>query len=73
MVIISYVKPFIVVRSDELLTGTLAILNPRQQVLWTSDFNNKDYISVKTQLEWDRRIKVILKTGAREIKKEMTI
>ncbi len=73
MILISYVKPYVVVRSDELISGQLSIVNNEKTTLWDSEFFNKDYLSVKVKKEWDRKIKIILKTKGKQIKKDFTV
>jgi len=73
MVLISYVKPYNVIRSDKLISGCITIIGKEQDVLWENEFRNKDFISVKTKEHWHNNVKVVVLAGQHELKKELSI
>lgn len=74
MILISYIKPFIVIRSDEMISGKLTILGKDKEVLWNDVFKDKEFLSVKINEKWNKEIKVVLTTNNnKELKKELSI
>jgi len=73
MILISYVKPYIVIRSDKIISGHLSILGIGKKVLWTNEFRNKDFLSIKVKSEWKENIEVVVESDHEKIKKGLSI
>ena len=73
MILISYVKPYIVIRSDEIISGHLSILGNDKKVLWTDKFRNKDFLSIKVRSEWKENIEVVVESDHEKSKKDLSI
>lgn len=73
MVLITFLKPNIVIHSDRLLSGSITVLDKQRHLLWSLNIFNKSFVSIKTEQEWPKEIEVELNTGASRICKEIMI
>ncbi len=69
MILISYVKPYIIIRSDKVISGRLFIVGNSKKVLWTDEFLHKDFLSVKIKKDWKEKIEVIVEADNVKCKK----
>jgi len=73
MILISYIEPFIVIQSDQLITGELEIEGKSGKTYWHNSFIRKEYINVKVRPSWPKYLTVIIKTERTEMKKVFTL
>ena len=73
MVLITYMKPYVMIYADKMLTGKLFINDSKGKLLWNSSFKNKDLINIKVDPGWQKSITVTLQAEGKEIKKTLSI
>ena len=70
MVLISYIKPYVVVTSDKLFSGSLDIYDKSGTKIERKDFSNESFLNVKIISGAGSKITVVLQTGGMEMKKK---
>jgi len=73
MILITYIKPFIVINSDKLISGNLSIINSNNSIAMTKIFKSKTYFNIEVKKGYGDTITVVLTTREKEYKKRITI
>jgi hypothetical protein len=73
MVIITYVKPYLIINSDELLTGLIIIRNGENKIIKKKEIVKQNFENIKVSKKEGDMIKVELITAGLEIKKQFRI
>jgi hypothetical protein len=73
MILISYIKPFVIVHSEKIISGKITINSYPGRILYTNDFSEIEYLNVKVKPSWPNNIRIIVKTEGKEIMKVLDI
>ncbi len=73
MILITYIKPSIVINSDKLISGTLNIIDSNNTIAMTKIFKSKTYFNIEVKKDFGDIITVVLETKQNEYKKRITI
>ncbi len=73
MILISYIKPSVVVNSDKLISGSLSIIDSNNSIAMVKDFKSRTYFSIDMKKEYGNEITVVLEIQQKEYKKRITI
>ncbi len=73
MILISYIKPSVVINSDKLVSGSLSIIDSNNSIVMVKDFKSRTYFSIDVKKEYGNVITVVLDTQQKEYKKKITI
>ena len=73
MVLISYVKPNIVINSDKLINGKLIIYDENNSEMAVRYLYGENFASIGIKAKQGSRIKVVVQTEGKEIKKYLLI
>jgi len=73
MILITYIKPSIVINSDKLISGTLNIIDSKNTIAMTKIFKSKTYFNIEVKKDFGDIITVVLETKQKEYKKRITI
>ena len=73
MILITYIKPSIVINSDKLISGTLNIIDNNNTISMTKIFKSKTYFNIEVKKEYGNVITVVLDVQQKEYKKRITI
>ena len=73
MILITYIKPFVVINSDKLITGNLNIIDTNENIALTEKFKNRSYFNIEIDKEYGDTILVVLETKDTEVRKRITI
>ena len=73
MVIITYLKPNIVIQSDILLSGSINVIDDKKHLLLTKKISNQSFVSIRVKPEWPKEIEVDLRSGQTRVNKELNI
>jgi len=73
MILISYIKPSVVINSDKLVSGSLRIIDSNNSIVMVKDFKSRTYFSIDVKKEYGNVIMVVLDTQQKEYKKKITI
>ncbi len=69
MILINYIKPDIVIYSDELISGEVEIWSMTGIRIYKEKFIRQSFIDISIDLEKFKNIKVVLKTEEENIQK----
>ncbi len=72
MIVINYLKPNIVVYADELLTGSIRVLDRNNLPLLHKRFENKDLVQLALD-DNQNQVKVIVKTAKQILSKTINL
>ena len=73
MVIITYLKPNIVIQSDILLSGNINVIDGKKHLLFSKKISNQSFVSIRVKPEWPKEIEVDLRSGQTTVNKELNI
>lgn len=73
MILITFIKPNLIIHSDILMSGIITVLDKQKHLLWSLNIINKSFVSIKTKSDWPNEIEVELNTGGIKIIKDITI
>ena len=73
MILITYIKPSVVINSDKLISGTLNIIDSNNTIAMTKIFKSKTYFNIEVKKDFGDIITVVLETKQKEYKKRITI
>jgi len=73
MILITYIKPFVIINSNKLISGKINIIDSNNNIALTEIFNNSSYFNIKVNNEYGDDFLVVLKTQNIEVKKRITI
>jgi len=73
MILITYIKPFVIINSNKLISGKINIIDSNNNIALTKKFNNSSYFNIKVNNEYGDDFLVVLKTQNIEVKKRITI
>jgi hypothetical protein len=73
MILITYIKPSVVINSDKLISGKLKILDSSNSLALTKVFKSRTYFNIEVKKDFGDVITVVLNTQQKEYKKRITI
>ncbi|NPA36736.1 MAG: hypothetical protein GXO47_07795 [Chlorobi bacterium] len=74
MVIITFLKPNLVIHSDTIISGAVNVFDrEKKHVLWTLKFDHKSYVSIKVKPDWPKNIEVVVGCGSDNVKKDISL
>jgi len=73
MVLITFLKPNLVIHSDILISGKIDVLDKQKHLLMSINVVDKSFVSIKAKPEWPKEIEIKLRTGNVTFNKELLI
>ncbi|OQX82318.1 MAG: hypothetical protein B6D64_00680 [Bacteroidetes bacterium 4484_276] len=73
MILINYIKPFITINSDSLISGKLEIFDMGDNIIKSMDFENSIFLSTKVFVKQESSIRVVLFTEKQRHQKVLSI
>ena len=73
MILISYITPYIIVHADRLVSGNLTIKNKNNETIWSSRFTDKEYLNVKVNPSWPKKLMVAVVADGKKTNKLISI
>ena len=73
MLIITYMKPNLVIHSDVMLSGKIRILDKKKHVLKVLDVSHQSFVTIKANPGWPGDIEVEVDDGRKRVLKEFFI
>ena len=73
MVLITFLKPNVVIHSDTLMMGNVKVYDKHKHLLWSLNVINKSFVSIEAKTNWPKDIDVEVSLGTKKMKKEITI
>jgi len=71
MLIITFIKPNVIIDSDTMISGNIRICDKEKHELWSQSVDHRSFISIRTGSSWPRKLSVEVNTGNRKIRKEL--
>jgi len=73
MVLITFLKPNLIIHSDKLMTGSIKVFDMQKHILWSLKLVHKNFVSIKAKPDWPDKIEIELYNEDKLIKKELMI
>jgi hypothetical protein len=73
MVLISFIKPNLVINSDILMKGEVKVFDRKKHLLSSLNVTNKSFVTINVKPDWPKDIDVEIDLEAGNIKKEISI
>jgi len=73
MLIITYMKPNLIIHSDVMLSGHIRVMDKQKHILRAIDVLTESFVSIKTKSDWPKNIEVEVSSGSRTVRKEISL
>ncbi len=73
VVLITFIKPNLIIHSDQLMNGRIQLLDKKHRSLWKGKVEGESFISIEVQPEWPEKIEVEIDTDHYKIRKEISL
>ena len=73
MILITFLKPNVVIHSDTLMMGAVKVYDKQKHLLWSLNVINKSFVSIEAKSNWPKDIDVEVSLGTKKMKKEISI
>ncbi len=73
MILINYIKPFITINSDSLISGKLKIIDMNDTIIKSMNFENSSFLSTNVSAQVKSNIRVVLITKKQKHQKIISI